>query len=322
MGQFIDLTGKVFGRLTVISQCERMGSSIAWLCRCECGNEKKVRGSDLRSGKTQSCGCLGRERRLEASKNRKYISNAKNEIGNIYTYLTVIERAPNRNNMAYWKCQCKCGNTVEVSGTDLRTGHTKSCGCYNKEIAAKNMKKIQPLGAQANLKDLTGQQFGYLTVLKRAPSNTKRNEVQWICQCKCGNVKIVTGKCLRQGETRSCGCLGVSVGEAYINNILIKNNVNFQKEVKFEDLKDKSYLRFDFGIYNNNNELIKLIEFDGRQHSDINSIWHNDTVKKHDQMKNDYCKENNIELLRISYIDLDKISFDFLNIPKNCIKIY
>lgn len=63
MSSLIDLTGREFGRLTVV---ERAGSLVghrgrkkpAWLCRCDCGEELPVRGDDLRSGNTKSCGCL------------------------------------------------------------------------------------------------------------------------------------------------------------------------------------------------------------------------------------------------------------------------
>ena len=54
--------------------------------------------------------------------------------------------------------------------------------------------------------DLTGCKFGRLTVEKRSGSN-KRNEAMWLCKCDCGNEKIVVGKLLRNGHTKSCGCL-------------------------------------------------------------------------------------------------------------------
>lgn len=58
----IDLTGKTFGRLTVV---KRVGTdnqrNPIWLCKCECGNEKIIRGNNLKSGNTKSCGCLARE---------------------------------------------------------------------------------------------------------------------------------------------------------------------------------------------------------------------------------------------------------------------
>lgn len=68
MTRLIDLTGKRFGRLTVVA---RNGTSSRrqpkWLCRCECGTETTVFGGALRGGHTQSCGCLQRERASQAN---------------------------------------------------------------------------------------------------------------------------------------------------------------------------------------------------------------------------------------------------------------
>lgn len=53
--------------------------------------------------------------------------------------------------------------------------------------------------------DLTGQRFGFLTVVERIKCNDKGIPV-WLCKCDCGNTKIVMGARLRNGETKSCGC--------------------------------------------------------------------------------------------------------------------
>ena len=56
------------------------------------------------------------------------------------------------------------------------------------------------------LKDLTGQRFGRLVVLRRYGS-TPGGQATWICQCDCGNQHAVVGSSLRRGYTNSCGCL-------------------------------------------------------------------------------------------------------------------
>jgi len=67
MGKFEDLTGQRFGRLTVIKQgeyyiCPANGYRyVQWFCKCDCGNERTVRTCALRSGDTQSCGCIAKE---------------------------------------------------------------------------------------------------------------------------------------------------------------------------------------------------------------------------------------------------------------------
>ena len=54
----IDLTGKRFGNLLVLSRAESPNKQAAWLCRCDCGNETVVLSWNLRSGHTISCGCV------------------------------------------------------------------------------------------------------------------------------------------------------------------------------------------------------------------------------------------------------------------------
>lgn len=53
--------------------------------------------------------------------------------------------------------------------------------------------------------DLTGNKYGRLTVLKRVENRGKRT--MWLCQCDCGNEKVVSGKDITSGKTQSCGCL-------------------------------------------------------------------------------------------------------------------
>lgn len=56
-----------------------------------------------------------------------------------FSKLTVLRRAKNSTNgSARWDCSCDCGNIVTVSGVDLRTGHTKSCGCFRFEVSRRH----------------------------------------------------------------------------------------------------------------------------------------------------------------------------------------
>lgn len=99
----VDLTGKKFGRLTVIEKREpnKKRKTSMWLCRCECGNEKIIASHDLKHG-TLSCGCMLKENR-ESFKN-KYRNgkkiNAKNtRILRIYNHMK--QRCYNSNNSGY-----------------------------------------------------------------------------------------------------------------------------------------------------------------------------------------------------------------------------
>lgn len=70
----LDLTGRIFGRLTVIEEVNKKGRDIEWVCKCCCGNTVTVRRSSLMSERTKSCGCLWREKQTthNASKTPEY----------------------------------------------------------------------------------------------------------------------------------------------------------------------------------------------------------------------------------------------------------
>lgn len=68
-GAFKDLTGKTFGRLTVLTQAERSKTGFRrWVCRCQCGKiTSPIQGANLQNGHTQSCGCWMVERAISAN---------------------------------------------------------------------------------------------------------------------------------------------------------------------------------------------------------------------------------------------------------------
>lgn len=67
---YIDITGRKFGKLSVIERCGTKHGQIVWLCKCDCGNEKIVSGHNLRSGRTKSCGCLIHD--ANATRNKRH----------------------------------------------------------------------------------------------------------------------------------------------------------------------------------------------------------------------------------------------------------
>ena len=66
---YIDLTGQVFGRLTVLEDVGRKNNQVLWKCLCDCGNTIEIRAGHLRSGNTQSCGCYKQEQSGEKNHN-------------------------------------------------------------------------------------------------------------------------------------------------------------------------------------------------------------------------------------------------------------
>ena len=227
-----------------------------------------------------------------------------NLIGQRFGLLTVIERRPSKKGHSNWLCKCDCGTEKEILGTNLKTGKVVSCGCYHKKLIS-----------QMKTKDLVGQKFGKLTVLERV-SPIGENHMKWKCKCDCGNITVVAGTALKQGITKSCGCTR-SIGEQNIRKILDNAHLSYATEYIFSDLPK---LRFDFAIFQNN-KLCYLIEFDGRQHylgpdGKWKQAYSLEEIQANDEIKNSYCKKNGIELQRIPYFDIGKITLEYLGLDR------
>lgn len=248
----------------------------------------------------------------------------KNITGQKFGRLTAIEPTTKRNKqgLIIWKFQCDCGNIIEKVGREVWRGQTSSCGCLKKELLIqRNIKN--------NLnKYFIGAQFGELTIISDIfykLSSRGKNE-SWVkCKCSCGNIIEVKTNNLGTGTTKSCGCIQ-SFGERKIIQLLRENDINFSTQYTFSDLVGPKggKLRFDFAIFKNNS-LYELIEFDGRQHFDgPDGTWKNsyslEDLQIRDNLKNEYCKKNNIKLVRISYKQLSKLDLKLLQLEDYLLK--
>jgi hypothetical protein len=125
----IDLTGKKFGRLTILSLATKTegekSRGAKWNAVCDCGIQKVILGNSLKSGAVLSCGCLNREH--VSKKMKKDITALK------FAMLTVVaETYPLQRSASgsiLWDCICKCGNKTTATIGDLSSGHKRSCGC-------------------------------------------------------------------------------------------------------------------------------------------------------------------------------------------------
>lgn len=118
--------------------------------------------------------------------------------------------------------------------------------------------------------------------------------------CSCGNIFTTSfSSYMRYGVNTcfSCSCKE-SDGEKIIRKFLESHNINFEQEKRFEDCRDVRPLPFDFYLPEYN----LIIEFDGQHHFEENHNRGNyEITKRHDEIKNRYCKDKNINLLRIPY---------------------
>ena len=123
--KFNDLTGKRFGRLTVIKRvANNANNKVMWLCKCDCGNEATVIGSRLYTGKTKSCGCLIRETTIKRSTKHGYGATHKHLYA---TRLNMINRCNNPKNKDYGYYGGR-GIKVCPEWTDKENGVAAFCG--------------------------------------------------------------------------------------------------------------------------------------------------------------------------------------------------
>lgn len=171
----INIIGSKYGKLIVIKKDEKK-IRCSYICECECGRIKSIRKENLIYGLSKSCGCMAGRRK-------------KNLRGKRFGFLTIISELPNINGRVQWLCHCDCGNKKNIRLDSLNNGNTKSCGCW------------------VNKKDLMGEKFGRLLVIKEALNKNKAT--RWLCQCDCGNKKEIPTKSLLRTDnpTNSCGCL-------------------------------------------------------------------------------------------------------------------
>jgi len=189
MARLVDLSGQRFGRLLVLKHAEKHGTKWRWECLCTCGQLSYAYTSDLLSGKHTSCGCYHRER---VTKHGALVK-PRVEIGARFGRLTVSSRLLDHPDRP-WYCQCDCGHMATVAAGDLLNRHVKSCGCLRRDM-----------GSVKRTRQLQGQRFGRLLVLKRGEPISR--VATWLCQCDCGNETTVRTYCLTSGMTQSCGCL-------------------------------------------------------------------------------------------------------------------
>ena len=221
--------------------------------------------------------------------------------------LTVIEQDKDRRSTggSYWFCKCDCGKVKSIRSSSLRRGEIKSCGCYRIE-------QLQSTKELLSKERMLNKRFGKLVVKERSSRKGSRGELYWICECDCGNIVEVLGHSLLRkdgNQTVSCGCFHRSIGAQNIYDCLIKNNINFIDEYSFLDLPKS---RFDFAIIENN-QVIRLIEFDGEQHFIDKPKWGGlELQQKRDKVKNEYALSHNIPLVRIPYWERDNITLEMI----------
>ena len=125
--------GGKYGYWTVIDATpEKVGRDHQYYvkCRCVCARKHYVRTCDLKSGRSKSCGC-------------KIAQQGLRSVGKKFNRWTILEISEMREGHRYVKAVCDCGFKAEIRFHAIRSGESKSCGCYRNDINRKMRKGLK-----------------------------------------------------------------------------------------------------------------------------------------------------------------------------------
>lgn len=294
-GNFNDLTGKRFGKLTVenlVNQPEGRPKGIWYECKCDCGNTKLVKSAYLVAHNTTSCGNCEPTELL----NKRYghlIVLRYDRINSIKT------------RRQSWICKCDCGKEISLRADSLV--YKNNCGCdkYNTKVKYRLTE---------------GTRFGMLTVVSFDEELSKnKKDRMYVCRCDCGNIKSVSVNRLVGGYTNSCGCSKQSKYEMWVEDILTMYGYRYDVQIKFDALTGigMGKLSYDFGVYNDKDDLIALIECQGEQHyRPVEYFGGKEKFEQqqlHDALKKEYAEE----FLEVPLIEIPYWLKDYQDIADN-----
>lgn len=254
-----------------------------------CGKFFSAQISNIVSGKTISCGC-------------QYKINYYKDGDRIGPYNILLIKRLYKNKNKHWVglFECPyCGEEFENTLGHIASGHTQSCGCVSFDLSGKKAREYD-----------VGDRIGPfdIKILKRTRGSGKATFECPICKKPFDSYfsTVLTG------SVRSCGCFYLSRGEEKIKNILNDMKISFVHQKQFENCKVKRCLKFDFYLPEYN----CCIEYNGEQHYfPVEAFGGEEQLKKqrqYDQIKIDYCKNNNIKLIEIPYTDYKKLNKEYL----------
>lgn len=268
---------------------------------CSCGNKFEVSLTTFIHQNKRQCNLCGNSRKSQYKKHtlnyvKEFIETNSDSILLSTEYINSKEKL---------ELQCQCGEMFEVTFSDFRT---KNKRCCNK---CSNLERYNTGTFKEKLSFIYGDEYTVIGeyINSGTPILIRHND--------CGyEWNIAPRDILRRN---SCPHCNRSNGERYIKKLLDINLLNYIQQYSFNDCRNQKPLPFDFAVFNGSNNLFLLIEYDGIHHfeptkfggmSEECAIERFEAIKINDDIKNKYCQQNNIKLIRIPYWDfsnLDKI---------------
>lgn len=254
-------------------------------CSCKCGNKWSTTIDCLLSG--QGCSVCNRKRHTHEDF-VQMVFDVNKDIKIISQYKTLDD------NVTY---KCKCGNIhTKVARLILRCPSCPQCADNTRKTTNKFIEEMANINPQIAI---IGEYINAET------------PIEYICDC--GKRHKSSPSILLQGHR--CGHCNMSKPEKDFSDCLLKHDVEYQYEYKIGDCCHKSMLKFDFWLPTYQ----VLIEIDGEHHykpvnfrgiSDEQAKIRYEYCVEMDNIKNKYCKSNNITLIRIPYWNFTQEYYD------------
>jgi len=303
----IDRLKKHNPNITLIGEYTGLADKTNFKCN-RCGNVRFTSLTSLLESR-RKLGCLKCEKRKECKEDFRTKSHEQYEL-EVYDVwgdlISLIGKYNGGKNKIEAKCN-KCNLIWNPEAKALLTKHgCPKCGhernrnstvkkhdVFVKEVAVKHNNRIIVIGTYVS------------------------NSYKILFKCnKCQHEWLSSAGGILKG--RGCPICNLNKGETLINNILVKLNINFKPQYIIKNLKTtkNGVPIFDFAIFDENNKLNTIIEYDGKQHFKSVKAWGGEKrlikQQKVDDFKNKYCIENNIKLIRIKYTELKNINTDYI----------
>lgn len=235
---------------------------------------------DYKDGNCRCGQCYKEEREVSKEEVVNYLQK--------YGYELISEY---KNTQEKIRIKCPNGHITEMAFCQFKSNGHRCKYCVNKNIRL-----------DYTFVKNAFEEAGYMLNETEYINNTYKMNVT----CPCGHHIRMSWTLFQMGVR--CNECNSSSGELEIANYLNSHNIYYIGQYAFDDCKDTKVLPFDFYIPSKNT----IIEFDGEQHFKPIKLFGGEkaflTRKRHDNIKNNYCKRNNITLIRIPYFDFNNIS--------------
>lgn len=210
------------------------------------------------------------------------------------------------NNMSKLKLKCSCGKEFSTDFANFRVGK-QQCNSCGRDIMIFKQRKT-PEKFKREVEKISGNEYVFLDDYVNSKTHLK------VKHRVCGNTyNTLPNNFLKGHRCPFCSKNGYSKGEREIINILEILDIFWGYQIKLPGCKNEDLLPFDFAVFSSESHEKPefLIEYDGIQHFEpVDFFGGQERFEKqqlHDRIKDDYCKQNGIELIRIPYWEQDNI---------------